>query len=66
MRNTQEQQSIPEIVRYFRQGRYVLGEVRDQPEFVILARVIGPRARVAKNVAAGKVVRLGNFQRNQN
>ena len=64
--NSTPDREIPEIVRYFRQGRYVLGEIRDQPEFVILARVIGPRARVAKNVAAGKVVRLGNFQRNHN
>ena len=45
--------AIPEIVRFVREGRYLLGEVRGQEEFVILARFVGnfrPSA-VSKKVA---------------
>lgn len=36
---------IPEIVRYFRKGRYVLGEQRGEETVVVLARLIGPKKR---------------------
>ena len=36
---------VPEIIRYFRKGRYLLAEVRGEEEAVPLARLIGPRKR---------------------
>ena len=49
---------VPEIIRYFRRGRYVLGEVRGQIESVVLARVIGPKSALLKTAGAAKVVEL--------
>ena len=34
-----------EIVRYYRKGRYLLAETRDNAEPVVLARLIGPMKR---------------------
>ena len=34
---------IPEVVRYYQHGRYLLGEVRGHTDVVVLARLIGPR-----------------------
>ena len=36
---------IPEVIRYFRKGRYLLGEQRGEDEAVPLARLIGPKKR---------------------
>mgnify|MGYP001562528681 CR=1 FL=1 len=48
---------VPEVVRYFRHGRYILGEVHGQTEAIVLARVIGPKSFFPK------VVNLQDFRR---
>ena len=49
---------VPEIIRYFRHGNYVLGEIRGQEEAVVLARMLRPRARSLKNMKLEKIVNL--------
>ena len=58
MSTVRDHQPVPEIVRYFRHGRYVLGEVRGQIESVVLARIIGPKSSFPKITGIAKVVEL--------
>ena len=49
MRDSTPPTVVPEVIRYFRHGHYLLGEVREQEEAVVLARLVHPRFQLVKN-----------------
>lgn len=38
---------VPEIIKAFKEGRYLFGQVRGEEEVIVLARFIGSQKKIA-------------------
>ena len=66
MRHSANSTFVPEIIRYFRHKNYLMAEVREQEEAVVLARLISPRFQSIKKNRPEKIVNLIDRRKREN